>query len=460
MNNQFSSLALRPELLNNLESLAYEQMTDIQAACLPLALAGKDIIAQAKTGSGKTAAFGLTLLQRLQVKRFRVQTLVLCPTRELADQVAKELRRLARQVHNIKILSLCGGVSIGPQIGSLEHGAHIIVGTPGRIEDHLRKGTLDLSNLDTLVFDEADRMLDMGFSESIENIVGYCPKQRQTLLFSATYPKEIEAISAQYLNKPERIQVESKHKSSNIQQLTIQLKNPDEKDELCHRLLASYQPESCIIFCATKRQTQTIAWELKDRGWTALALNGDMEQRERDQTLLRFANASATVLVATDVAARGLDIASVGLVINYDLPRDPEIHVHRIGRTGRAGREGVAVCLVEPRQQRAMNDIEEYLGQKAEVLDQNELSNETDIEQRPQMITIAIDGGKRSKVRPGDILGALTRDGGFQGSQIGKISIYPNHAYVAIHRAIANQVLAYLRDGKIKGRSFKVRKLS
>lgn len=459
MNTEFSTLALRPELLDNLQSLGYQEMTEIQAACLPLALEGRDVIAQAKTGSGKTAAFGLTLLQRLDVKRFRVQTLVLCPTRELADQVAKELRRLARQVHNIKILSLCGGVSIGPQIGSLEHGAHIIVGTPGRIQDHLRKQTLDLSEVNTLVFDEADRMLDMGFSESIAAIVEYCPTKRQTLLFSATYPKEIEAISSQYLNKPEHITVTSRHQSKNIQQLALRLSSAEQKDDACHQVLATYQAESCIIFCATKRQTTSIAQDLKHRGWTALALNGDMEQRDRDQTLLRFANGSATILVATDVAARGLDIESVGLVINYDLPRDPEIYVHRIGRTGRAGREGIAVCLVEPRQQRAVADIEEFLAQTITDLPEDELSQEQNIEQAPKMVTIAIDGGKKSKVRAGDILGSLTRDGGFQGSQIGKISITPFHSYIAIHRAIANQVLNYLREGKIKGRVFKVRKL-
>jgi ATP-independent RNA helicase DbpA len=303
-------------------------------------------------------------------------------------------------------------------------------------------------------------MLDMGFSDSIEANVKFCPKQRQTLLFSATYPEEIEAISASYLQQPEHVRVEAQHTTSNIQQFVVELKSPEDKDEICHRLLASYQVESCIIFCATKRQTQTIAQDLKHRGWTALALNGDMEQRDRDQTLLRFANGSATILVATDVAARGLDIESVGLVINYDLPRDPEIYVHRIGRTGRAGREGVTVCLLEPRQQRAMKEIEEFLGHKATLLPEDELSNERDIEQAPKMITLAIDGGKKSKVRAGDILGSLTRDGGFQGSQIGKISITPFHSYIAIHRAIANQVLRYLRDGKIKGRVFKVRKLS
>lgn len=460
MSNSFTDLSMRPELCTTLEGLGYQEMTDIQAACLPDALAGKDLIAQAKTGSGKTAAFGLTLLNRLQVERFRIQAMVLCPTRELADQVAKEIRRLARGIHNIKVLTLCGGVSIGPQIGSLEHGAHIVVGTPGRIRDHLRKGTLKLENLHSLVFDEADRMLDMGFSEDIEAIAEHCPQERQTLLFSATYPDGIESISRKYQKSPQRISVASRHSQQQIQQTAYSVESDADKIELSHRILAQYQPEACVIFCATRRQTCEIARGLCDMGWAALALHGDMEQRERDLTLVRFANGSATILVATDVAARGLDVESIGIVINHDLPRDPEVYVHRIGRTGRAGREGLAISLVNDRQNSVLADIEAYLEQEIDWCNEAYLADPDELEQRPAMVTLGLDAGKKNKLRPGDILGALTGDVGINGKQVGKISVFLFHAYVAVERSVANRALKSLQAGKIKGRNIRVRKIT
>jgi len=460
MSTAFNSLALRPELVANLDGLGYQEMTEIQAACLPAALEGKDLIAQAKTGSGKTAAFGLALLQRLKVERFRIQAMVLCPTRELADQVAKELRRLGRGVHNIKILTLCGGVSIGPQLGSLEHGAHIIVGTPGRIQDHLRKGSLNLENLHTLIFDEADRMLDMGFSESIADIASYCPTDRQTLLFSATYPEGIEKISRAYQKNPQRIQVASRHTQQQIVQRAYAVDDEYDKINTAHRLLCQQDTEATVIFCATKIQTTDVARALSGLGWTALALNGDMEQKDRDQTLVRFSNASANVLVATDVAARGLDVEAVGMVINFDLPRDPEIYVHRIGRTGRAGREGLAVSLVNDRQRRDVKAIEEYLKQELPWSDVPNETMDADLDQRPQMVTLGFDSGKKSKLRPGDILGALTGAGGIEGKQVGKINIFLFHAYVAVHRSVANRALKCLQEGKIKGKNVRVRKVT
>ncbi len=461
MSQEFKQLALRPELLDNLNSLGYQEMTEIQAACLPLALEGKDLIAQAKTGSGKTAAFALALLHRLKVERFRIQSLVLCPTRELADQVAKEIRRLARRVHNIKVLTLCGGMPIGPQIGSLEHGAHIVVGTPGRIQDHLRKGTLALENIHSLVLDEADRMLDMGFADAIADILAECPSKRQTQLYSATYPDGIEAISRQYQRNPQRITVSRTHSESNIAQLAYAVEGGEqEKIDLSHRLLASQQPSSCVIFCATKKQTVDIAQSLNEQGWHCLALHGDMEQRERDLSLLRFANGSATVLVATDVAARGLDVDTVELVINYDLPRDAEVYVHRIGRTGRAGRSGLAVSLVTDKQRRAMGDIETYIAQEIEWAEPPVVEDMSEVDQRPKMITIGLDAGKKNKLRPGDILGALTGEAGIEGKYVGKINVQLFHAYVAVQRAVANKALKQLQEGKIKGRKIKVRKIS
>ncbi|WP_299770381.1 ATP-dependent RNA helicase DbpA [uncultured Pseudoteredinibacter sp.] len=461
MSQEFKQLDLHPELLENLDSLGYQQMTDIQAECLPLALAGEDLIAQAKTGSGKTAAFALALLQRLNVKRFRIQSLVLCPTRELADQVAKEIRRLARRIHNIKVLTLCGGMPIGPQIGSLEHGAHIVVGTPGRIQDHLRKGTMDLSNIHSLVLDEADRMLDMGFADAIAAILSECPKERQTQLYSATYPEGIEAISRQYQRSPKRVTVSRTHSESNISQQAYAVEGGElEKQELCNQLLAQHQPSSCVIFCATKKQTVEIAQSLNEQGWFSLALHGDMEQRERDLSLLRFANGSATVLVATDVAARGLDVDTVELVINYDLPRDAEVYVHRIGRTGRAGRSGAAASLVNDKQRRAFADIEAYLNKEIEWSEPPRIDDINSIDQRPKMVTIGLDAGKKNKLRPGDILGALTGEAGIEGKYVGKINVLQFHAYVAVARAVANKALKQLQEGKIKGRKIKVRKIS
>ncbi|HEY5973291.1 MAG TPA: ATP-dependent RNA helicase DbpA, partial [Geobacteraceae bacterium] len=359
--NAFSSLHLKAPMLKNLVSLGYAQMTPVQAHSLPHILAGKDVIARAKTGSGKTAAFGIGLLTHLEAASRRVQALVLCPTRELADQVGKELRRLARFTDNIKILTICGGVPFGPQLGSLEHGAHVVVGTPGRLLDHLRRGSLDLADLHTLVLDEADRMLDMGFQEEITALIAATPKKKQTLLFSATYPESITSMSAAIQHEPVEISVDETHDEGAIQQLFYEVEREQRTDAVA-RILGHYRPESTLIFCNTRQECQELAAALVSRGFGALAIHGDLEQRERDQVLVRFANKSASVLVATDVAARGLDIKELPAVVNYELSRNPEIHTHRIGRTGRAGEQGLALSLVAPRERRLVSAIEEALG--------------------------------------------------------------------------------------------------
>lgn len=455
----FSSLNLHPALLNNLDSLGYHAMTAIQAQSLPHVLAGKDVIAQGKTGSGKTAAFGLGLLEKLQVKRFRVQSLVLCPTRELADQVAKELRRLARAIHNIKVLTICGGTPFGPQIGSLEHGAHVVVGTPGRIEEHLRKGTLKLSNLNCFVLDEADRMLDMGFQETLDAIIAHVPVQRQTLLFSATFPDEIQAIAARIMKDPVAVQVASTHDDSSIQQSFYRLENDQQRMTALRLLLLKHCPESALVFCNTKRETQQVADELCASGFSALALHGDLDQKDRDKTLVRFANKSTSILVATDVAARGLDIEALDAVINYDLARECEVHVHRIGRTGRAGSTGIACTLFSEKEQYRLDRLGEYLEKslEAESLPPSSLLNNPVY--KPRMATLQIDGGKKQKVRPGDILGALTGENGIEGKQVGKIQIFDNCAFVAIRWDAAKLALSKLSQGKLKGRSFRVRRI-
>jgi ATP-dependent RNA helicase DbpA len=452
----FSSLSLHSDLLSNLESLDYNEMTDIQAQSLPVILDGQDIIAQGKTGSGKTAAFGLGLLNKLDVKRFRIQTLILCPTRELADQVGKEIRRLARGIHNIKVLTLCGGMPFGPQIGSLEHGAHIIVGTPGRIEDHLSKGTLNLDNVDTLVLDEADRMLDMGFQDAIDNIIDQAPKERQTLLFSATFPEQIEKIAQRILTNPFTVKVESRHDNDAISQYFYKVSNHDDRMLALRLLLLQYQPESAVVFCNTKREVQEVNDELVNRGFSSIALHGDLEQKDRDQALIRFSNKSASILVATDVAARGLDIDNLSAVFNFHIAHDQEVHVHRIGRTGRAGKKGLAFSFYSNKDASRIIALEDYLQRN---ISEDALPSDSVLDNTPtqsSMITIRIEGGKKQKIRPGDIVGALTGDNALTFEQIGKIQVSANWSYIAVQRECIKVAFKKLSEGKLKGRKFRV----
>ncbi len=456
----FSSLDLHPDLLNNLATLGYESMTPIQQLSLPAILAGKDVIGQGKTGSGKTAAFGLGLLQKLNVKSFKAQSIVLCPTRELADQVASEIRKLARAIHNIKVLTLCGGAPFGPQIGSLEHGVHIVVGTPGRIEEHLRKGTLKLDHIDTLVLDEADRMLDMGFQDTIDQIIEKIPVKRQTLLFSATFPDEIANISARVMSQPLMVNAPSTHEESTIKQYFHKANNADDRMLALRLLLAKHKPDSALVFCNTKIDTQAVADELIYYGFYALAIHGDLDQRERDQALIRFSNRSVSVLVATDVAARGLDIDALDMVINFNIAHDPEVHVHRIGRTGRAGRSGIACTLYGDRETQKINALE--LGVDAEHF-ADPLPSESYLDKpikKPEMTTLKIDGGKKQKLRPGDIVGGLTGEGGIPGDKIGKITVSSNWSYVAVSSELVKVALKKISNDKLKGRSFRVRILS
>jgi ATP-independent RNA helicase DbpA len=452
----FSCLGLRVDLLKNLTSLGYESMTPVQALSLPPILSGKDVIGQGKTGSGKTAAFGLGLLQKLDVKAFRVQSIVLCPTRELADQVANEIRKLARAVHNIKVLTLCGGAPFGPQIGSLEHGAHIVVGTPGRIEEHLRKRTLKLEHVDMLVLDEADRMLDMGFQDAIDDIIEKIPSNRQTLLFSATYPQQIEDIAQRVMKDPVSVSAPSTHEESTIKQHFYQINSDDERMNALRLLLAKHKPESALVFCNTKRDTQDVADELIYYGFYALAIHGDLDQRERDQALIRFSNKSISVLVATDVAARGLDIDALDLVINFNVAHDPEVHVHRIGRTGRAGRSGIAATLYSDKETRKLDELNIDIST-------DELPSDALLDRpikKPVMTTLKIDGGKKQKLRPGDIVGGLTGKDGIPGDKIGKITVSSNWSYVAVESSLVKVALKKIQNDKLKGKTFRVRILS
>ncbi|MDB5946400.1 MAG: box helicase family protein, partial [Ramlibacter sp.] len=443
----FAALPLNPATLANLERLGYLEMTAIQAASLPAALLGKDIIAQAKTGSGKTAAFALTLLSNLNVRRFAVQSLVLCPTRELADQVTTEIRRLARADDNIKVVTLCGGVPLRGQLATLEHGAHIVVGTPGRVMDHLERGSLKLDALNTLVLDEADRMLDMGFFDDIVTVAKQCPKERQTLLFSATYPEGIAKLAAQFMRDPVTVKVEAQHAGGQIEQRWYQVED-SERGDAVSLLLNHFRPASALAFCNTKAQCRRLVATLQEQGFSALALYGELEQRERDQVLVRFANRSCSVLVATDVAARGLDIASLAAVINVDVTPDPEVHIHRIGRTGRAGETGLVLNLVSMDEMGSVGKIELLQGRESEWHKLDELKPTGSGRLVPPMVTVHIQGGRKEKIRPGDVLGALTADLGYTREQIGKIDFNEFSTYVAVERLVAHDAARRLNDGR------------
>ena len=457
--SDFARLPLSPAALANLQALGYERMTPIQAASLPLSLAGRDLIAQARTGSGKTAAFTLPLLANLNPRRFAVQALVLCPTRELADQVAGEVRRLARAEDNIKVLTLCGGSPVQPQLVSLSHGAHIVVGTPGRVLDHLDRASLALDALATLVLDEADRMLDMGFADEIKQVLKHCPAQRQTLMFSATYPDGVQALATRFMRQPQTVTIKETHAPEQIRQLFIEV-TETQRLHAVSLLLKHHRPVSTLAFCNTKQQCRDLVAVLQAQGISALELHGDLDQRDRDQVLVRFANRSCSVLVATDVAARGLDIAQLEAVINVDISPEVEVHTHRVGRTGRAGETGLAVSLASMDEMGRVGNIEHAQGRAFEWLPLAALQAAEDAPPPlPPMVTLQILGGRKEKIRAGDVLGALTKDLGLDGAQIGKISINEFSTYVAVAREIAPQALRGLSAGKVKGRSVKVRQL-
>ena len=455
----FSALPLNEATLANLAQLGYHQMTPIQAASLPPALAGKDLIAQAQTGSGKTAAFALSLLAGLNPRWFAVQALVLCPTRELADQVSAEIRRLARAQDNIKVVTLCGGVPLRGQRASLENGAHIVVGTPGRIMDHLERASLDLAGLKTLVLDEADRMLDMGFMDDIRTVVRQTPPTRQTLLFSATYPEGIASLAKDFLREPVHIEIKAQAAQVTIEQRFYEITRP-QKFEVVAKLLLHFRPVNTLAFCNTKQQCKDLVDYLQQQGIDAQALYGELEQRERDQVLAQFANRSCAVLVATDVASRGLDIDQLAAVINVDITPDPQVHVHRVGRTGRAGAAGLALSLATLNDMGRVGAIEVYQKMSSTWYGLETLTPANNQPLLAPMVTLQILGGRKEKIRAGDVLGALTNaEGGpaYTREQIGKIQVTEFCTFVAVAREIAQAACAKLNAGRVKGKSVKVR---
>ncbi|HEX7047385.1 MAG TPA: ATP-dependent RNA helicase DbpA [Gammaproteobacteria bacterium] len=452
----FSKLKLIEPLERALAEMEYSTMTPVQAESLPPILAGRDVIAQAQTGSGKTAAFALGLLATLDAEAVKLQGLVLCPTRELADQVSREIRRLARFIANVKVLTLCGGVPLRPHLASLAHEPHIVVGTPGRLLDLLEKDALPLAALKVLVIDEADRMLDMGFADAMRDIIKRAPAKRQTLLFSATIPDAIRDISRQFQSEPVDIAIESDSESL-IEQTFFEV-DADKKVDALVALLLKHRPESAVVFCNMKQDVRRVSGELQDRGFAVLALHGELDQREREEMLVQFANRSCTVLVASDVAARGLDINELPLVVNFDVASDADTHIHRIGRTGRAGRSGLAFTLCSPREARRASVIEERQGESL-YWDKPPVVADTAPLLAP-FVTLAVDAGRQDKLRPGDLLGALTGDAKIPGDAVGKIDVFPTRTYVAIARDASDRALRGLRASRIKGRKFRVRRIS
>ncbi|NZA24948.1 ATP-dependent RNA helicase DbpA [Luteimonas sp. SJ-92] len=454
----FTALALPPALLQGVDALGYKAMTPVQAQCLPAILEGRDVIAQAPTGSGKTAAFGLGLLSRLDSGRIGTQALVLCPTRELADQVGKQLRRLATGIANLKLSILCGGIPLGPQLASLAHPPHVVVGTPGRILELTRQRALQLDGVRTLVLDEADRMLDMGFEEAIRDIAKRMPKDRQGLLFSATFPDAIRVLGNAMLRDALEVSIEGGVQPATIRQLFFEV-DPARRAPALAALLLRHRPESAVAFCNTRADTVEVVGSLSHYGFSALALHGDMEQRDRDEVLVQFANRSCSVLVASDVAARGLDVEDLGAVINYELPTDPDTYLHRIGRTGRAGRDGLALSLCAPREFPRAKAIEERQGQPLRWEPLQPLSGKAGNVPAATMATLRIDAGRGDKLRAGDIVGALTGEAGLHKDAIGRIDVFATRSYVAIVRPQAAKALSALREGRIKGRRFRVNRL-
>lgn len=453
--SDFNKFELNHAILKNLSSLSYHKTTPIQEMSLESILGGQDVLAQAKTGTGKTAAFGLGLLNHIDIKNKSPQALIICPTRELADQVANEIRKLGRMIPNLKVLNLVGGTPLAPQAASLRFGAHCIVGTPGRIKDHMSRRSIYLRSLKTVVLDEADRLLEMGFIDEIDKILRQCPKDKQTLFFSATYPDQIMSLSKRYQRNPVQIKADSGlHISSKIDQHFYLAKDMS-KDEAMISILSQYQPERSIVFCNTKIQCKQLCAKLSQSGFAAKTIHGDLEQSERSEVLAQFASNSISVLIATDVGARGLDISGLDAVFNYDLARDPQVHTHRIGRTGRADQSGLAFNIIDSENCPSLEKIAEYNNLEMQSIKVKKPSKSNIKIFTPPMTTLKIFGGKKSKLRPTDILGTLTATKELKSDDIGKINILPFNSYVAISRGKVKHASNILEHRRMKGRFYK-----
>ena len=448
----FDALDLDDRWLETLERLGYEDMTAIQAASLPAMLAGEDVIGEGPTGTGKTVAFGLGLLSGLEPGGRLAQALVLCPTRELAAQVTDELRNLAWALPNTKILTICGGYDFYGQKRSLDHGVDVVVGTPGRVLDHLKKETLVLSGVETLVFDEADRMLDMGFVDDVSAIADATPRRRQTLLFSATVTDDVRQLSDRFQRDVRHIAVDAEASRPEIDHHLYELGSMD-RFEACHRVLAHHRPETAVLFCNQRQTCDDFKNRLRHRGYSVESLHGGLDQHERDRRMLRFEHGSIRLLVATNVAARGLDVDALEAVINVELPRETKTFTHRVGRTARAGEEGWAISLVDERDGRRLKELSDHLGDVEAVPAEELPPADGYVPPKAATKTVALRQGRKDKIRAGDIVGALTGELGVNNGAIGLITIDDRRSYVALDREVADEALKAIRRGKIKGRN-------
>lgn len=444
--SSFETLSLKSELQAALKRLSFTAMTPIQEQSIPPILEGKDIVAKAATGSGKTLAFGLGILNKIAPCMFRIQSLILCPTRELAEQVAKVIRSLASEIGNIKVLTLCGGIAMKGQIHSLKHGAHIIVGTPGRVLKLLQMKTVDLASIQSVVLDEADQMMDLGFIDDIGAILQFTPTSRQTLLFSATFPESVEKIAEGLMKNPLVIEIEPAVHQPNIEEIAYLC---NDKLSAIPQILQFHNITNAILFCNTKAEADALYDDLNRLGIRTALLHGDMKQFDRNETIIQFRNLSTSILVATDLVGRGIDIDGLDAIVNVDIPTQIERYAHRIGRTGRAGKVGLAISLVGEYQ------IERFhkLGRSITLRELPELIKTYPT--NPAMRTICIDAGKKEKLRPGDIVGALIHECGLTKESIGKIDQLDHLSYVAIPRNNGNDIFIRFVDSPIKGKIFR-----
>lgn len=456
MIKKFDTLDLRPELLHTLNDLQFETMTEIQAQALPATLAGRDVLAKAKTGSGKTAVFALTVLEKAQIEILAPSSLILCPTRELAQQVSANIRNFGRLLSNLRVLELCGGLAQNHQVKSLEYGCHIIVGTPGRVLQLLQNKKLDLSSVSSFVLDEADKMLDMGFKEDILQIKSFVSDKAQTMLFSATFTEEISELGASIQKDSLKIEVDTEHDRSVIDQTFYELESHKQKDAALLQIISRLKIERFIVFCKTKRICDTLASFLTQQGIECAAIHGDLQQNERTAALTKFSNKSLVALVATDVAARGIDIEAIPFVINYDLPQETRNYIHRIGRSARAQAKGSAVSFMVKQEQAKYEEICQTLNFSPEKMKMNLGQEKNPFIPQAPMRTLYIGGGKKDKLRPADILGALVHEAKLAPEDVGDILIMNILSYVAVSSKKVEQAVQALSQGKIKKKKFKV----
>lgn len=451
----FQDLKLQPELLQSLQALQYTSPTPIQEQAIPLLLLGHDLAGQAETGSGKTAAFGLPLLQGINPEQQQVQALVIVPTRELAVQVRQELKQYARFIPNLKISAFYGGHSFSLEEDSLQHPPQILVGTPGRLTDHLSRRTLNLSKVATVVLDEADKLLEMGFEEELDELLSALPRKRQTVLFSATMEDDVKELISNSLQDPKFVQATATAVPDRIRYFGVQVEH-EQKPSALVQLLQGINDAGTVVFMNARLTTEEVAQHLQQHGFSARALHGKLDQRERDKTMTLFRNGTTSILVATDLAARGLDIDVLQQIIHYELPQHQDAYLHRSGRTGRAGKSGTVYSLLSKREVQKLEEWAEV--QVNDWLDVSGLTNKgkPTVEAAPALTTLHISGGRKDKISPRDIVGALIAEAGIKATEIGKIEIQDRHSFVAVPEQLAGVAVKKLNGAKIKGKKYKV----